>query len=266
METKTKSPEMDLEAIVLAKYNRSAQNVHRVLEEFEQMKEPITKKDFLEEIEKQYPNHTEENLKDLVDDLYRDATIKSQNVTRMDFLDLKSEVFETKPENNEWDMFTSRAEMRELGEKYIIPNKYPITPMPDFDAYDPEEIYDLREDISNPIRPTITREKMWFDSPYNEVKHTKDEMFLTAMQMWNDIYNTHKPVSKAHNYDGQLDSILQSWDRKKPAEQKERVYEHYTKYERHVDPYKHAKGIRMTKEGQPIRNKKYDKPVEENED
>jgi hypothetical protein len=78
--------------------------------------------------------------------------------------------------------------IEELEDDIVIPKIYPLTPLPNFEEYDPEEYYNIKEDISHPIKPTITNEDQWFDIPENnKYKANQGERNNIGKNLWNEM-------------------------------------------------------------------------------
>ena len=224
MDTNQANPEMDLETIYAAKYNRKMLDLERKMEEYQQLSEPVSEEEFLEELRKQLPEATEENLKERTDQLYLNAIKKNKYVSKLDLFELKRDITDVPIDLQSWDMLKNREEMRERGETYILPKFYPLTPIPDYETYDPEEYYNLKEDISNPIRPTISREKSWFDQPKHEHKKNPGEILLLSRKIWKEAMNKEMREKEEVDRDGyfelpekmvrdhQKDVKAQNWD------------------------------------------------------
>lgn len=171
-----------MEEIVIKKYEKKQREVEHKLYELEQLKRPISKREFEKEAREQLPNMSHSNLKEETNKLYMKAATMSREVTREDLIDLKTQMI-----YDHEDVFKYiNTEKEHLliehirTEETVQPSLHSITPFPE-ERYDPQDVYDLKNDLSHPIRPTFVRGRNWFDLPGSEVKRTEGEMFDSTM-------------------------------------------------------------------------------------
>lgn len=148
---------------------------------------PISEKDFLAMIRDELPEMTEAHLREHVRKKFREASANGQQMTKWDVYHSKIqlEMDEGCKDDDHWKWAVSTQEMRDRGEPYILPKDITLTPLPDSSEYDPEDFYNLRDDMSLPIRPNLTRKPQWFDRPKkweNTVVH--DELKLATEVNW----------------------------------------------------------------------------------
>jgi hypothetical protein len=141
--------------------------IEQKMDQVHELASPITEKEFQEMIEHELQEMTESNLSQLISERYRKARKSGHQVTKWDVYDMLIEIdLEKKSvEGDHWKFAVTNEEMRERGETYILPKNVSLTPMPDLEEYDPEEYYNMREDLSTPIRPNLNRKEDWYDLP-----------------------------------------------------------------------------------------------------
>ena len=171
--------------------------VPKVVEEFNELAEPIGKEEFYEELKKLNPDSTESHLQEITTETFNNAFIRNKYVTRLDLINFK--VKDVESEFNVADPRFIAKIQEELHnedvDNMIIPKVYPLTPLPNFDEYDPEDHYSLKEDISNPIRPTFTKDDQWFDIPKNRYKMNEGEQQIFGKKIMEESFKRRfKPL------------------------------------------------------------------------
>ena len=123
-------------------------------------------------LKNELPNMTESNLAQHISEKYDKASKDGKQVTRWDVYSLKIKIETNHISEDEqyWRFAVTNQEMRERGEHYILPKQVTLTPFPNMEDYNPEEVYNLQDDMSMPIRPNLSREPEWFDKPKNALE------------------------------------------------------------------------------------------------
>ncbi len=82
---------------------------------------------------------------------------------------------------------------------------YHLTPKPDFNAYDPEDWADFREDPFKTIRPVGGDKQSWYDVPLKEAQITQDEKKFDIKKE-NQLRMKKKHIKEMVFYEGFSDS------------------------------------------------------------
>lgn len=191
---------LTLEEIVLQKHKSRMEEVQHKLKEVEMLKRPVSKKEFEREAQKMLPYMSKSNMKEEIDKLFMRAATIGRDITREDLITLKSETL-YKFENEWQDLDTHRDQLMldlEIAKEEVEVSEYAITPYPS-ETYDPQDIYDLKNDMSHPIRPTFVRGRNWFDLPGSEYKRTEGDMFKFSLNDKPKFFK--RPIDKYEDSD-----------------------------------------------------------------
>lgn len=140
------------------------------LQILENLERPVTKSEFLEYALKHSATKPEEVINE-VDEFFELKDTMKEEVTEGDMKDfLVSPIYDERLEHN----VLSKDHIIGQGIPHVTPTKYPITPYPDLNKYDPEDYYDIRESVGRKI--TMKRKKnKWFELPHDyEIRLKKD--------------------------------------------------------------------------------------------
>lgn len=189
-----------MEALLTRKYKRRMASIDRKIEEIKELSVPITEKEMLKMLKAELPKMTESNLREHISEKYQNASKNGKELTYWDAysLKIKIELNHVPEEEKYWKYAVTTQEMRESGETYIIPKQVKLTPLPDFESYDPEELYNMQDDMSVPIRPNLSRQEDWFDKPqvYEPKGNFDMKKYTDKKVSFNIIEQTHKGYLK----------------------------------------------------------------------
>lgn len=231
--------DMDLETILMKRYKKRMEQVQKTVEEYNELAEPINQEQFYEELKKQNPESTESYLRDLTEETFKDAFLDKKYVSKLDLIDLKSKEMETKFNSKDIRERTRFELIEELDDDIVIPKVYPLTPLPNFSEYDPEEYYNMKEDISHPIKPKITNEDQWFDIPENNKYKTNDgQRKKIGKDLWNDLFQEKlKNIESKHEHGRRtlLSKEIMQYESKKDIDYNRREKDYFKNYTEKVE-------------------------------
>lgn len=135
-------------------------------------------------LKEEMPNMTEPKLREHVRRLFREASANGRQLSKWDVYHSKIqlELDDGCQDDELWKWAVSTQEMRDRGETYILPKEITLTPLPKTTEYDPEDMYNLRDDISHPIRPNMTRKPQWFDRPYKHIQDKQSDLMQMSYE------------------------------------------------------------------------------------
>ena len=194
-------------------------SIDQKIEEIKELSVPITEQEMLKMLKDELPRMTESNLQDHISQKYADASRDGKELTYWDAysLKIKIETNHIPEEEMYWRFAVTTQDMRESGETYILPKQVKLTPFPDFEKYDPEELYNMQDDMSMPIRPNLSREEEWFDKPLlSQPKPPFNQ---------NDYFNKKKSYSLS-------EQVLEGLHKKERQEIEKANIEHFKTIER----------------------------------
>ena len=220
---------MDIETLLYRKYQGRLAQIDRKLEEVKELATPISEKEFLSMIKNELPDMTESNLREHVRKRFQEASTNGKQLSKWDVYHSKIqlEINDGNKDEGYWKWAVSTQEMRDRGETYILPGDVTLTPLPKMSEYDPEDIYNLADDVSMPIRPNLSREPEWFDRPLKPTKNIPINL---------DAYRTSAEVPNSPKE--QLEDSLMKTKRNEFNLNKKGYYRNYERFYKDMEPIK----------------------------
>lgn len=146
--------------------------------------QPITKEEFISVAKL---HMLVEDYEGPLDELFQRKTKSGLPLTKAD-LHIFCKIFTIENDNE----VLSKSEIRRIEQEMVAPTKYPLTPFPDPNDYDPEDWFDVGDDNNFNITHNYKGEDKWFDLPLT--KRKQDNFKNMREKQFRDFITVRSPL------------------------------------------------------------------------